>query len=380
MDGTTNRCAALTLIPWVVGSAVGAAACGSPSSASTKHGTGASTGSGAASGSGTGMGGGSAPSATAGNGGGTPGGLAAQHCGDVGIETDPSVVFVEKFDEGSITAASTRWDGSDNPQAMSISAMVPPGSGAKTSAKWHYESTDAFTVGFLKNLSGYDQLWFRYYVNLAPAGDPIWHFFRMGGGSPYGGANQKPDGTDRFVSSVEPNYTRQKWDFYTYWVDMRPDSSNSYYGNNFLGEDFPPCKDLAPAVATGAWVAVEMMMKMNTVGKYDGEQAFWINGQPLTSNYAGGATPEVVSTFGPGTPKGSWITAHFCPDTTGQPFDGASGTPGNGFRWRTVPTLDISYIRPLVYNDHAQPNPSNDAYVANIVVATKPIGPIVACP
>ena len=307
-------------------------------------------------------------------------GLSTLHCGDNVIENDPDVVFVEKFDEGSIAGASARWDPNpDNPQAMSLSTMAPPGSRTVTSAKWHYESTGAFTVGFVKTLAGFDQLWFRYYVNIAAAGDPIWHFFRMGGGTPFGGANQKPDGTDRFATAVEPNYTRQKWDFYTYWMDMRSDSAGNNYGNNFLGEDFRTCKDLAPPVATGKWVAVELMVKVNSVGLTDGEQAFWIDGQPILSNYSGTASPQVISVFRPGSPLGGWITAHFCPDTKGLPFSGDPTTPSSGFRWRTAAALNISYIRPIVYNDHAQPNPANDVYVANIVVARKPIGPIVPC-
>jgi hypothetical protein len=135
-------------------------------------------------------------------------------------------------------------------------------------------------------------------------------------------------------------------------------------------------------VARDTWVTLEFMVKLNTVGMYDGEQAFWIDGQPVMSSYSSGAAgpPQVVSRDAPGMPLGSWITAHFCPDLAGMPFDGASGTPGNGMRWRTDANLGLSYIRPLVYNDHAQPNAANDAYVANIVVATSYVGPIVACP
>jgi hypothetical protein len=311
------------------------------------------------------------------------GGIASQYCGDQGIENDPDVVFVEKFDEGSITAASARWDPNpDNPQAMTIvQGMAPPGSKAGVSSKWHYESTAAFTVGFVKTLTpGYDQLWFRYYVNIAAAGDPIWHFFRMGGGSPYGGANVKPNGTDTFVTSVEPNYTRQKWDFYTYWMDMRADSAGNDYGNNFLGENFNTCRDLAPTVATGQWVAVEFMVKVNAVGAGDGEQAFWIDGRPVTSNYSGNGPAQIISDIGPGKPLGFWVTAHYCPDTTQQPFSGDMSNAGSGFRWRTVSSLNLSYIRPLVYNDQAQPNTANDVWVANMVVAKRPIGPIVPCP
>src|SRR5262249_19174275 len=162
------------------------------------------------------------------------------------------------------------------------------------------------------------------------------------------------------------NYDRQKWDFYTYWVDMRPASDGSFYGNNFLGEDFNQCKDLAPSVAKDTWVEVEMMMKMNAIGQNDGEQAFWIDGTSLTSNYSGNGAAQVISSFGPGVPTGEWVTAHFCPDTAGMPFDGATGQPGKGFQWRTVGSLNIQYIRPIVYNDHAQPNAANDVYVANL--------------
>jgi hypothetical protein len=309
-------------------------------------------------------------------------GLGAAHCGDVGIESDPAVLFVEKFDEGSIAQAMARWDQADNPIAMTLSTMAPPGSSGG-SAKWHYASIDAYTVGFLKSLPpGHDTVYLRYYALVPQAADPIWHFFRLGGGDPLGGAGVKPDGTDRFATSLEPNYDRWKWDLYTYWVDMRPDSTGSFYGNNFLGEDFGSCKDVAPPVARDTWVALELMVKLNTVGKYDGEQAFWIDGQPLASSYSSGAAgaAQRVSDFGPGFPTGSWVTAHFCPDLAGQPFDGASGTPGNGFRWRTADTLGISYVRPLVYNDRPQPNVANDVYVANIVVATEYVGPIVACP
>jgi hypothetical protein len=369
-----------------------AAACGSPGASSSSSDGHSEGGDGSAqNGDASGTGDGDSPgddartdSPTDGAMGATDGGsLAAAHCGDQGIENDPDVVFVEKFDEGSIMAASARWDPNpDNPQAMSIvQGMAPAGSKAGVSSKWHYESTTAFTVGFVKTFTpGYEQLWFRYYVNIAAAGDPIWHFFRLGGGSPFGGANVKPDGTDRFATAVEPNYTRQKWDFYTYWMDMRADSAGNFYGNNFLGEDFGSCKDLAPPVATGQWLEVEMMVKVNAVGAEDGEQAFWIEGEPVTSSYAGNGAAQIISDVGPGKPRGSWVTAHYCPDTTQQAFSGDPANAGSGFRWRTVPALTLSYIRPIVYNDQSQPNPANDVYVANIVVAKRPIGPIVPCP
>ena len=36
-------------------------------------------------------------------------GLANKYPGDIGIESDPNVVFVENFEEGSIPAVISRW-------------------------------------------------------------------------------------------------------------------------------------------------------------------------------------------------------------------------------------------------------------------------------
>jgi len=37
-------------------------------------------------------------------------GIAARYPGDKGIENDPNVVFIEKFDEGSLEAVFKRWN------------------------------------------------------------------------------------------------------------------------------------------------------------------------------------------------------------------------------------------------------------------------------
>src|SRR5689334_16931606 len=55
-------------------------------------------------------------------------GLAAKYRGDVGIEKDPDVVFVENFEESSLDQMRARWEDVSSPQNMSFSNDLPPGS------------------------------------------------------------------------------------------------------------------------------------------------------------------------------------------------------------------------------------------------------------
>ena len=55
-------------------------------------------------------------------------GIAAKYPGDVGIERDADVVFVESF-EGSVNEICSRWEAAVGKPIMSKSDEVPPGSG-----------------------------------------------------------------------------------------------------------------------------------------------------------------------------------------------------------------------------------------------------------
>lgn len=59
-------------------------------------------------------------------------GLAAKYAGDVGIEKDPDVVFVENF-QGTIDEICSRWETVAGQAIMSKSTDVPAGSGVKES-------------------------------------------------------------------------------------------------------------------------------------------------------------------------------------------------------------------------------------------------------
>jgi hypothetical protein len=61
-------------------------------------------------------------------------GIADRYPGDIGIENDPEVVFVENFEEASVSALAARWEDVVGQNLMSLSADRPAGSGSSQSA------------------------------------------------------------------------------------------------------------------------------------------------------------------------------------------------------------------------------------------------------
>ncbi len=53
---------------------------------------------------------------------------------------------------------------------------------------------------------------------------------------------------------------------------MKPAPDGKYWGNSFIELD-------TPVIKRDEWICVEFMLKHNTPGQPDGEQAFWIDGQ-----------------------------------------------------------------------------------------------------
>src|SRR5687767_7631348 len=60
-------------------------------------------------------------------------GLAAKHPGDVGIDKDPNVVFVENFEHASFEDCAKRWESVTQPELMSLAADKPAASGGNRS-------------------------------------------------------------------------------------------------------------------------------------------------------------------------------------------------------------------------------------------------------
>ena len=278
-------------------------------------------------------------------------GIAARYPGDVGIESDSQVVFVERFDESTLATLFGRWTDILNGSAMSFSTDVPPGSPVRNSLNISWSSS---TVGghLYKQLTpGVDDtLYVRYYVKF-PAGSYSHNGVWIGGYNPALNwpnpqAGVKPTGTDRFSAAAEQNPASLRFDHYDYWMGMHQSLDGNYWGNSLLNSATVLGK-------ASQWMCVEHMVKLNNpVTASNGEHAIWLNGVK-------------VSHLGQGFPNGTWSGGAF---TQNQ-----SGTPFSGFRWRSDSRLNLNYIWLQTYAPGPSVSQSNMNF-AHVVVAKNYIG------
>jgi len=262
-------------------------------------------------------------------------GLAAEHKGDAGLAKDPRVILVEDFESGGLR----QWtEVTGKPEIV-----AEPHGGAKA---LRFTATLGETTGghLWKMLDpGHERVHFRFYVKFPEDHGYVHHFVHLCGYHPatrwpQGHAGERPRGDDRFSTGIEPwgdwgkHPAPGAWHFYTYWCEMEQSRDGKYWGNGFAPE-----KPLA--VVRGRWTCVEFAVKCNTVGKADGEQAFWIDGKAA----------------------GCW----------------------GGFRWRTDGKLKVNgvwllyYMTPNAPRQNRVPDPPKTSTILfdDLVVATDYIGP-----
>ena len=239
---------------------------------------------------------------------------------------------------------------------MSLSGDVPDGSPGSQSLVMTYTAGQN-TGGHLYKMfpEGYDSLFARFYVKFEANHSPVHHFVHMGGYYPpttwpQGGAGSRPAGNERFTTGIEPIGDNWSWDFYTYWMHMRGYADPNYFWGNTFHPD-PP----APIVR-GEWICVELMMKVNDpVDSYNGEQAFWVNG-------------EKIQHLGKGFPNGYWTWDNFYPHPDSSAFE--------GFQWRNDENLKLNFFW-LLYYMTGETDHMNKVYFDDVVVSTEYIGPTV---
>ena len=287
------------------------------------------------------------------------GGLATLYPGDVGIETHPDVVFVEKFEEATLTDLLNQWTDNLNGAAMAFSPDVPPGSPGSRSLSIPWVGGGVSDGGNLyKQLSpGVDDtLYVRYYIKYPTSGQYQHEGIWMGGYNPplafpNPQAGVRPTGSDRFLAAAEQSDDLTHFDHYDYWMDMRVSPDGKYWGNTLLN-------DPTVRIPTGQWACVEHMVKLNNpVTAFNGEHAIWINGVE-------------VSHLGPGFPNGFWTWGNFTQDPSGSPFD--------GFRWRSTTNLKLNWIWLMVYAPNDPAGFTGTIKYDHVVAAKSYVGCLVA--
>jgi hypothetical protein len=215
-------------------------------------------------------------------------GIAAKFKADAGIQKHKSVIYANDF-EGQGDWKKL-WDETRDKEGKVLSLVSPPGGDPKlgkhclqSKATLGHDTGGGATKWFQSS----DTLFIRFYARFDENCDFVHHFATLrankslqGGDrwSGFGGAGLKPKGDERFSTALEPwgnwgkNSPPGKWNFYSYWHEMKPAPDQKFWGNQFKPKG-------QPNIVKGKWICCEFMLKHNSPGVRDGEQAYWIDGQ-----------------------------------------------------------------------------------------------------
>lgn len=298
--------------------------------------------------------------------------LANSYPNDVGIENDPNVLYVEKFDDG-MTNILSRYSDQKNTAGMSLDTDMPVGSLGQYSLKMTSITSGVNNGGHLykRFTPGFDStVYIRYYVKYPSISNGYFHHESVWFGG-YNPATPWPNpqagtcglGASRLSIAYEPVWQQVNppgMDTYLYWGDMKSyDGGSTCYGNVMITKgctDYgnPPANG-SPTVAFDQWMCIEIMIKLNNpVTAYNGELKVWQNGVQ-------------VGYWGPGFPNGHWLKDKWYNNPIDPPFQ--------GFRWRTDANLIINWLWFEFYHD--DPNaPSSYIKFDHLVMAKEYIGPI----
>jgi len=265
-------------------------------------------------------------------------GLASAVATESALRAHPEVIFADDFEAGKLGAG---WDETSNKEGQVLSLADPglPELGRRCLRVEAHLGRDT-GGGLTKWFEPSDPVFIRFHTKFDPACDYVHHFVTLranrglrGGDkwSGFGGAGLKPAGDERFSTAIEPwgDWGRQpppgRWNFYSYWHEMKPAPDGKYWGNSFAVPE-------APVIARARWTCVEFMLKHNTPGHPDGEQAFWIDGKLL----------------------GHW----------------------KGINWRKTESLKANALTLESYiTDRWTKNPVNVVWFDNVMIAKRYLGP-----
>lgn len=264
-------------------------------------------------------------------------GLAANYENARAMGDHPEVIFADPFE--SREKVQGEWDEARN--ASTVLSLVPGGADGGKALRVEATLGEDTGGGLTRWFDSSEVVFVRFYAKFDSQCDYVHHFVTLRANrglqgkdkwSGFGGAGLKPAGDDRFSTALEPwgNWGRWeppgKWNFYSYWHQMKASPDGKYWGNGFRPEK-------QPLIQKGRWICAEFMLKHNTPGKADGEQAYWIDGEL----------------------RGHW----------------------RGIPWRTSETLWANALTLEAYiTDRWTKQKTNTVYFDNVVVAKAYVGPL----
>ena len=312
--------------------------------------------------------------------------LAEKYPGDVGIGSDPAVLFHDDFESG--------WGRWDAPEADTTYLSVINDAGLANAGdaflqsrvtRQHLDEDQYISASPRFAFEQVDELFWRFHVQFPHVAPKPHHWVRVAAGNDAwnssGLANTVPPGDEGFWFDLDVN-NDDILDFYTYWHAMRSGRCNDgsttpgcdgdqgttyFYGNVFQPNAQQP-------LPIGEWACIEIHAKANAVGEYDGALAFYVD-------------DELIGDYRPGNPIGTWLRATFHED--GCDFSSCTEPmPFEGFDFRTSEEVGFkgvfldSYYQRDTYENKRQylveqgltPSEEQTIYYDDIVVATTRIG------
>jgi hypothetical protein len=313
--------------------------------------------------------------------------LGERYPGDVGIASDPAVLFHDDFEAG--------WGRWDAPTADTMYLHLEDDAATAHAGSRYLRSTvtaqhlaaqmyisSSTRVTFERRV---DAVYFRFYARFPELAPNPHHWVRIAAGdedfSSSGLANTVPAGDDGFWFDFDAD--NDDWfNFYVYWYEMRSGRCNDgsaipgcegdqgstyYYGNVFRPPDQQP-------FPRDRWFCIEIHARANTVGSSDGALAFWIDDAP-------------VGDYRPGTPEGTWLREQFhsggcefsaCSEP--EPFEGFDFRSSDAVGFKSI-FLDAYYERESSADKRAelisrglQLSDAQTILYDDVVVATERIG------
>jgi hypothetical protein len=229
-------------------------------------------------------------------------GIAVKHPGDVGIASDPEVIFSDDFE--SYTQASQlsqRWDAVYQTQYVTITTNSANVYAGKQALEFTLpQQTAELSDSTDKIISPErDVLFLRYYSKCQPPYDVVGsshngssisaHYFVNGQATP----GVPADGTNKFLANLE-NWRGEATtpspgdlNIYIYHPDQRSQWGDHFFPTGLVmpntsipydfGPDFVSRPDIIPEL--DRWYCYEFMLKTNTPGQLDGRIAAWLDGK-----------------------------------------------------------------------------------------------------
>jgi hypothetical protein len=228
-------------------------------------------------------------------------GIAAQYPGDVGIASDPAVIFADDF-EGHASASdlTSKWDVVDHSAQVRIATEA--GNvfrGAKALELTVPQQNQEMSNTAAKVLAQErDVLFLRYHSKFDASFDVVGSSHNGGGISAHYYVNGQAtpgvpaDGTNKFLALYE-NWRGEastpspgNLNVYVYHPEQRSQWGDHFFPTGVVtpyspqpfdfGPDFTVRPDIVPEL--GRWYSYELMVKANTVGQLDGRIACWLDG------------------------------------------------------------------------------------------------------